>query len=90
MHRSFWLHQALVADDEVARLRGDHGAEVAIIGGGYVGLWTALTIKELDPGVDVAEEDKTSPRRTSSARRVAADSPRLQHLPGGSSGCVGA
>lgn len=54
MHRSFWLQQALVADNEVARLRGDHSVEVAIIGGGYVGLWTALTIKELDPGVDVA------------------------------------
>ena len=29
-------------------------ADVAIVGAGYVGLWTAIRIKELDPSVDVA------------------------------------
>jgi glycine/D-amino acid oxidase-like deaminating enzyme len=54
MHRSFWLRQAGADDDQVTRLNGDESAAIAIIGGGYVGLWTALTIKELDPDADVA------------------------------------
>ena len=53
MHRSFWLQQALANDDQVTRLSGTDDTDIAIIGGGYVGLWTALTIKELDPDVDV-------------------------------------
>ncbi|HEV2037772.1 MAG TPA: FAD-binding oxidoreductase [Candidatus Eremiobacteraceae bacterium] len=34
-------------------LHGRTRADVAIIGGGYVGLWTALRIKELEPACDV-------------------------------------
>lgn len=51
-HRSLWLQEAGVgppSDPLVGRRRTD----VAIIGGGYVGLWTALRIKALDPHVDV-------------------------------------
>jgi len=32
---------------------GDTRADVAILGGGYVGLWTAIRIKEQEPGCDV-------------------------------------
>ena len=54
MHRSFWLNQALRAEEaETPALRASTSAEIAIIGGGYVGLWTALTIKEHDPEADV-------------------------------------
>lgn len=54
MHRSFWLNQALRADEaDTPALRGSASAEIAIIGGGYVGLWTALTIKEHNPDADV-------------------------------------
>lgn len=35
-------------------LQGDHHADVAIVGGGFVGLWTALTIRELEPDCRVA------------------------------------
>jgi glycine/D-amino acid oxidase-like deaminating enzyme len=53
MHRSFWLTQALDDGEDVPVLRGGESTDIAIVGGGYVGLWTALRIKELDPGVDV-------------------------------------
>ena len=53
-HRSFWLQE--IADDApaAAPLRGRCKADVAIIGGGYVGLWTAIRIKQSEPGCDVA------------------------------------
>jgi putative aminophosphonate oxidoreductase len=53
-HRSLWLQEALALENghqEVLReaIRGD----VCIVGGGYTGLWTALRVKELEPGADV-------------------------------------
>lgn len=56
-HRSFWLRQALVADEVPVVLRGDVTTDIAIIGGGYVGLWTALRIKQLQPGARVSIVD---------------------------------
>ena len=38
---------------EPSPLVGRTGADVCIVGGGYVGLWTAIRIKERDPAVDV-------------------------------------
>ena len=35
-------------------LEGDARVDVAIVGGGYLGLWTALALKERDPALDVA------------------------------------
>jgi putative aminophosphonate oxidoreductase len=53
-HRSFWLEEvAGDAPDEPA-LSGDARADVAILGGGYVGLWTALEVKRHEPSCDVA------------------------------------
>ncbi|HTS14658.1 MAG TPA: FAD-dependent oxidoreductase [Candidatus Sulfotelmatobacter sp.] len=54
--RSLWLLEALAADGEAdaAPVRGAARADVCVVGGGYVGLWTALRIKELDPSADVA------------------------------------
>ena len=46
--RSFWLQDA-AADAVTAPLQGTAHAEVAIVGGGFTGLWTALRIKELAP-----------------------------------------
>ncbi len=56
MHRSLWLEEALAVDDggPAAALEGEQTADVCIVGGGYTGLWTALRIKELEPGCDVA------------------------------------
>jgi len=53
--RSLWLDEALVADAGGAApaLEGDVRADVCIVGGGYVGLWTALELRERDPGIDV-------------------------------------
>ncbi len=46
--RSFWL-QSIGADAETAPLKGDAECGVAIVGGGYAGLWTALRILEQAP-----------------------------------------
>lgn len=50
--RSPWLREAL-ADEAVpapaAPLTGETDADVAIIGGGYTGLWTALHLLDRDP-----------------------------------------
>jgi putative aminophosphonate oxidoreductase len=53
-HRSLWLQEALPEQPVSEPLSGDARADVAILGGGYVGLWTAIRIKELEPSCDVA------------------------------------
>lgn len=52
-HRSHWLREVLPGEQHCPALIGDERADVAIIGGGLVGLWTALRIKERDPACDV-------------------------------------
>ena len=55
-HRSLWLREALAAEPDVPAaepLSGPVTADVAIIGGGYTGLWTAYQLKRREPGVDV-------------------------------------
>jgi putative aminophosphonate oxidoreductase len=53
-HRSLWLEEALALEDgEPDVLRQVTETDVCIVGGGYTGLWTALRIKELEPGTDV-------------------------------------
>jgi putative aminophosphonate oxidoreductase len=54
LHRSLWLREALAEPSEPAPpLEGAARADVAIAGGGFVGLWTAIRIKEHDPACDV-------------------------------------
>ena len=53
-HRSFWLQQVAGDAPDAPSLRGSERADVAILGGGYVGLWTAIRIKRLEPSRDVA------------------------------------
>jgi glycine/D-amino acid oxidase-like deaminating enzyme len=54
-HRSHWLRQVLAEDTDVApALTGTAKADVAIAGGGYLGLWTALELKAREPSLDVA------------------------------------
>ncbi|MSP82972.1 MAG: FAD-dependent oxidoreductase [Alphaproteobacteria bacterium] len=54
-HRSHWLRQVLATDTDVApALAGEAKADVAIVGGGFCGLWTALELKALEPSLDVA------------------------------------
>ena len=53
-HRSLWLEQAYTGSTDRPALEGSDRADVAIVGGGFVGLWTAILLKERDPGIDVA------------------------------------
>ena len=55
---SLWLQQVAGDAPDAAALVGAARADVAIIGGGYVGLWTAIHLKEQDPGCDVVVLDQ--------------------------------
>src|SRR5580658_291422 len=48
----YWLDQA-DAPPAAAPLTGGTGARLAVIGGGFTGLWTALMAVERDPSADV-------------------------------------
>jgi glycine/D-amino acid oxidase-like deaminating enzyme len=54
---SWWLEQALAAEGDAPAapvLDRDRSVDVAIVGGGYTGLWTALALRERDPSLGVA------------------------------------
>lgn len=51
-HRSFWL-QDIGAAPASAPLAEDIATDIAIIGGGYLGLWTALRLKAAAPALSV-------------------------------------
>jgi len=50
---SYWL-TASPAGPERQPLRGAARADVAIVGGGFTGLWTALALTDTDPTLRVA------------------------------------
>ena len=50
--RSFWLDSPL-APEPCAPIEGDASCDLAVVGGGFTGLWTALIAKERDPARDV-------------------------------------
>lgn len=50
--RPWWLDEAPPVEPEPA-LEGDVEAEVAIVGGGYTGLWTALAVRKREPSAQV-------------------------------------
>lgn len=57
--RSHWLQQALADDPALApALKGEDKADICIVGGGYLGLWTAIRLKEADPGLDIVLLEK--------------------------------
>jgi glycine/D-amino acid oxidase-like deaminating enzyme len=49
----WWLEEAPQIDPEPA-LDGELEVDVAVVGGGYTGLWTALALRELEPSARVA------------------------------------
>ena len=53
---SWWLEDALAREGDPAAtpvLSGDATADVAIVGGGYTGLWTALALREQAPDLGI-------------------------------------
>jgi glycine/D-amino acid oxidase-like deaminating enzyme len=50
---AWWLQEA-PPDALAPPLAEDAAADVAIVGGGYTGLWTALALKAREPSIDVA------------------------------------
>ncbi|MGA8152640.1 MAG: FAD-binding oxidoreductase [Terriglobales bacterium] len=52
-HRSFWLQQVLGEALDQPALEESTRADVAIMGGGFVGLWTAIRLKEHQPACEV-------------------------------------
>jgi putative aminophosphonate oxidoreductase len=52
-HRSLWLREVLPDGPSLPPLQGAARADVAIAGGGFVGLWSAIRIKQADPACDV-------------------------------------
>jgi glycine/D-amino acid oxidase-like deaminating enzyme len=50
---SVWWLDEVDPVEAAPPLEGDTEADVAIVGGGYTGLWTALALKEREPGLDV-------------------------------------
>ena len=53
---SWWLEEARAFRPEAVSppLAGTLDVDVAVVGGGYTGLWTALALRERDPSVSVA------------------------------------
>ena len=49
-----WWHDEAGADPATPPLAGDLAVDVCIVGGGFTGLWTALALKEREPGAHVA------------------------------------
>src|SRR5260370_6095061 len=49
--RSFWLSGRRY--EPGPRLAGDEAADVATVGAGFTGLWTAIHLKEADPARDI-------------------------------------
>ena len=53
----YWLDTSVLANggrpEPAASLVGSLTCDLAVIGGGYSGLWTALMAKERDPSLDV-------------------------------------
>ncbi len=49
---SFWLDDPAAPKPELP-LTGSRRADLAVVGAGFTGLWTALLAKEADPGLDV-------------------------------------
>lgn len=60
LKKSFWMEEAdlEMASNNLPQYAGNHEYDIAIIGGGFVGLWTALNIKKLAPETRVAIFEK--------------------------------
>jgi glycine/D-amino acid oxidase-like deaminating enzyme len=51
---SFWHDSVPDSLEPRAALQSDIEADIAIVGAGYTGLWTAYYLKQIDPSLDIA------------------------------------
>ena len=60
LHRSHWLRQALASEErcDAPLLTSSTATDVAIVGGGFTGLWTAIHLKQREPACDVIVLEK--------------------------------
>ncbi|QOD67190.1 FAD-dependent oxidoreductase (plasmid) [Ochrobactrum sp. MT180101] len=58
MAHSQWLHDVRENIDNYPIAAGDLKLDIAVIGGGFVGLWTSIFIKQLEPNARVAVFEK--------------------------------
>ena len=55
MYRGFWYAEALEQDDALSpSLDGQRQMDVCIIGGGFMGLWSAIRLKQANPKMSIA------------------------------------
>ncbi|MDF5053864.1 FAD-dependent oxidoreductase, partial [Vibrio parahaemolyticus] len=59
-HHSYWFKQAIEAEqpETPQPLQQNINTDVAIVGGGYTGLWTAIMIKQQSPAKQVVVIEK--------------------------------
>src|SRR4051812_45855140 len=73
----FWL--ARRAPRGHTPLEGDHAADVAIVGAGLTGLWTALFLKALEPALEVAVVEQGLAAHGASGRNAGMLSETVDH-----------
>ena len=82
----YWLDRsrdagrgAGLAGEEVAVLEGEHDADLAIVGGGFTGLWTALFAKSLEPSLRVVLLEREELAYGASGRNAGILSDTIDH-----------
>ncbi|MEI8057341.1 MAG: FAD-dependent oxidoreductase [Actinomycetes bacterium] len=78
VHVPFWLDHPLRPEARVA-LTAATTADLAIVGAGFSGLWTALLAKEADPGLDVVVLEGARVGWAASGRNGGFCSPSITH-----------
>ncbi|MGH7776550.1 MAG: NAD(P)/FAD-dependent oxidoreductase [Candidatus Dormibacterales bacterium] len=74
---SFWL--AHLPYSPAPPLEGDHRAQVAVVGAGFTGLWTALELRRRDPTLEVAVLEQGVAGFGASGRNGGFADPSLTH-----------
>ncbi|MGA9775982.1 MAG: FAD-dependent oxidoreductase [Candidatus Dormiibacterota bacterium] len=73
----FWLNQDPYQRAEP--LPGDRSVEIAVVGGGFTGLWTALVLRRRAPSLEVAVLEQAAVGYGASSRNGGFCEPSLTH-----------